>query len=66
MKIQPKRASGMLASLAAALLAPAAAGVAPAAAQEYPTQAIRILEVHRMRMSNGVGEHLMHTWPTSY
>lgn len=27
---------------------------------------IRMLEVHRMRMSNGVGEHLMRTWPTSY
>jgi acetyl-CoA carboxylase carboxyltransferase component len=27
---------------------------------------IRMLEVHRMRMSNGVGQHLMRTWPTSY
>lgn len=27
---------------------------------------IRMLEVHRMRMSGGVGEHLMRTWPTSY
>ena len=27
---------------------------------------IRVLDVHRMRMSNGVGEHLMRTWPTSY
>ena len=27
---------------------------------------IRILEVRRMRMSGGVGEHLMRTWPTSY
>lgn len=27
---------------------------------------IRILDVHRMRMSNGVGDHLMRTWPTSY
>ena len=27
---------------------------------------IRALEVHRMRLSNGVGEHLMRTWPTSY
>ena len=27
---------------------------------------IRILDVHRMRMSGGVGEHLMRTWPTSY
>lgn len=27
---------------------------------------MRLLEVHRMRLSNGVGEHLMRTWPTSY
>ncbi|MGZ5228381.1 MAG: acyl-CoA carboxylase subunit beta, partial [Burkholderiales bacterium] len=27
---------------------------------------IRMLEVHRMRSSGGVGEHLMRTWPTSY
>jgi acetyl-CoA carboxylase carboxyltransferase component len=27
---------------------------------------IRMLEVHRMRMTGGVGQHLMHTWPTSY
>jgi acetyl-CoA carboxylase carboxyltransferase component len=27
---------------------------------------IRMLEVHRMRLANGVGQHLMRTWPTSY
>lgn len=27
---------------------------------------IRILDVHRMRLTGGVGEHLMRTWPTSY
>lgn len=27
---------------------------------------IRMLEVHRMRMAGGVGQHLMRTWPTSY
>jgi methylmalonyl-CoA decarboxylase subunit alpha len=27
---------------------------------------IRMLEVHRLRMSGGVGEHLMRAWPTSY
>ncbi len=27
---------------------------------------IRMLEVHRLRMSGGVGQHLMRTWPTSY
>lgn len=35
----------------------------PADTRDY---LIRILDVHRMRMSNGVGEHLMRTWPTSY
>jgi len=27
---------------------------------------IRMLDVHRMRLTNGVGEHLMRNWPTSY
>lgn len=27
---------------------------------------IRLLDVHRLRMSEDVGEHLMRTWPTSY
>ena len=27
---------------------------------------IRTLEVHRMRMKKGVGEHLLRNWPTSY
>ncbi len=27
---------------------------------------IRLLDVHRMRMSGGVGKHHMRTWPTSY
>ena len=27
---------------------------------------IRMLEVHRLRLSNGVGQHLMRAWPTSY
>lgn len=26
----------------------------------------RMLEVHRMRLTGGVGEHLMRSWPTSY
>ncbi len=26
----------------------------------------RALEVHRLRLSNGVGEHMMRTWPTSF
>ena len=27
---------------------------------------IRMLDVHRLRLKNGVGQHLMRTWPTSY
>ena len=27
---------------------------------------IRTLEIHRSRMKNGVGEHLLRNWPTSY
>ena len=27
---------------------------------------IRMLDIHRLRMTNGVGKHLMRTWPTSY
>jgi len=27
---------------------------------------IRTLEVHRMRMKKGIGEHLLRNWPTSY
>jgi acetyl-CoA carboxylase carboxyltransferase component len=27
---------------------------------------IRLLEVHQLRLNNGVGQHLMRTWPTSY
>jgi acetyl-CoA carboxylase carboxyltransferase component len=33
--------------------------------QETRQHLINMLEVHRMRLSNGVGEHLMRTWPTS-
>ena len=27
---------------------------------------IRTLEVHRLRLTHGVGKHLMHTWPSTY
>ncbi|MCZ6627744.1 MAG: methylmalonyl-CoA carboxyltransferase [SAR324 cluster bacterium] len=27
---------------------------------------LRMLEVHQLRLSGGVGQHLMRTWPTSY
>ena len=33
--------------------------------QETRQHLINMLDVHRMRMTNGVGEHLMRTWPTS-
>lgn len=35
------------------------------APQETRQHLINMLEIHRMRMTNGVGEHLMRTWPTS-
>lgn len=34
--------------------------------RETRTWLIRMLEVHRMRLTDGVGEHLLRTWPTSY
>jgi len=27
---------------------------------------IRMLDVHRLRLTHGVGQHLMRAWPTSY
>ena len=27
---------------------------------------MRMLEVHRLRLTNGVGHHLMRVWPTTY
>ena len=37
--------------------------VPPADTRSY---LIRMLEVHSMRLSGGVGEHLMRTWPTTF
>ncbi len=37
--------------------------IRPADTRDY---LIRMLEVYRLRMTNGVGQHLMRTWPTSY
>jgi acetyl-CoA carboxylase carboxyltransferase component len=34
--------------------------------QETRDYLIRMLEVHRLRLSNGVGQHLMRAWPTSF
>ncbi len=34
--------------------------------EETRAYLIRMLEVHRLRLNQGVGQHLMRTWPTSY
>ena len=34
--------------------------------QETRAFLIRMFDVHRRRRSNGLGQHLMRTWPTSY
>ena len=34
--------------------------------QETRDYLIRMLDVHRLRMTGGVGQHLMRAWPTSY
>ena len=34
--------------------------------QETRDYLIRMLDVHRQRLTNGIGQHLMHAWPTSY
>ena len=34
--------------------------------EETRDHLIRMLEVYRLRMTKGVGQHLMRTWPTSY
>ncbi len=34
--------------------------------QETRDYLIRMLEVHRLRITNGVGQHLMRAWPTSF
>jgi acetyl-CoA carboxylase carboxyltransferase component len=33
--------------------------------QETRDYLIRMLEVHQLRLTGGIGQHLMHTWPTS-
>ena len=37
--------------------------VRPQDSREY---LIRMLDVHELRLSRGVGKHLMQAWPTSY
>ena len=34
--------------------------------QETRDYLIRMLEVHRQRLTSGVGQHLMRAWPTSF
>ena len=34
--------------------------------QETRDVLIRLLDVHRLRLSGGIGRHLLSTWPTSY
>lgn len=41
----------------------AQAVIDPRATRDY---LIRMLEVHQPRSSGGIGEHLMHTWPTTH
>jgi hypothetical protein len=36
--------------------------LAPHTTRDY---LIRMLDVHRLRMTGGVGQHLMRSWPTS-
>ncbi len=37
--------------------------IRPEETREY---LIRMLDVHRLRLTNGVGQHLMRAWPTSF
>lgn len=37
--------------------------IKPAETRSY---LIRMLEIHRLRLTSGVGQHLMRTWPTTY
>lgn len=34
--------------------------------QETRSTVVRILDIHKRRRSQGIGQHLMRTWPTSY
>jgi hypothetical protein len=41
----------------------AQAVIKPADTRDY---LIRMLDVYKLRLTRGVGQHLMRTWPTSY
>lgn len=66
----PQRFAQLLAEMAKDTSAYDAAATNAVHAVIHPCETrdylIRVLDVHRMRMSNGVGQHLMRTWPTSY
>jgi acetyl-CoA carboxylase carboxyltransferase component len=66
----PARYAELLAEMTRGTTAYDAAAVNAAHAVIDPTETraylTRLLGIHEMRMSGGVGEHLMRTWPTSY
>jgi acetyl-CoA carboxylase carboxyltransferase component len=66
----PERFQALLADMTkgttaydAAAVNAAHAVISPVDTRDYLT---RLLAIHDLRMSDGVGEHLMRTWPTSY
>jgi acetyl-CoA carboxylase carboxyltransferase component len=67
---EPERYAQLLEEMSRGTTAYDAAAAYTAHAVIHPEQTrahlIRSLEVHQMRLSGGVGEHLMRTWPTSY
>lgn len=66
----PERYAQLLDEMTKGTTAYDAAAVYAAHSVIHPAQTrahlIRSLEVHQLRLSGGVGEHLMRTWPTSY
>lgn len=67
---EPERYAQLLEEMSKGTTAYDAAAAYSAHAVIHPAQTrahlIRSLEVHQLRLSGGVGEHLMRTWPTSY
>lgn len=67
---EPERYAQLLNEMTKGTTAYDAAAVYAAHCVIHPAQTrahlIRSLDVHQLRLSGGVGEHLMRTWPTSY
>lgn len=67
---EPERYEELLAEMTKGTTAYDSAAVFGSHAVIHPAQTrehlIRSLEVHQLRLTNGVGQHLMRTWPTSY